>query len=195
MVRRWFAGSRAPVSVPTQTGVHNPAFEPYERNFWLLYERCRYNGIISTARVVDAIRTDDRANIWLMISTAGAGLAGGIKVILHLDTDLVWEGASIISIVLALFALYKKAPEIKYTVFESIGKFDSLAAEVQHLTLGFRVQGSEQAFTDSYMRILGALAAELQHLGPDHTGFEAAHRSRLDRTLKRALRREGIARR
>lgn len=186
-----FAGSPQPAPVPVIT---NQVFQPYEQDFWRLYERCRYNGIICTARVVDAVRTDNRANIWLLISVVGAGLAGGVKAITHVETDVVWEIATLISVVLAIVALWRKAPEIKYTVFESIGTFDSLAVDVQHKTIGFRTRGTEQEITVAYKSIYDPFSAELKKLGPDHTNYATAKRKQLDRTLKRTLRAEGIAR-
>src|SRR5262245_55202175 len=111
---------------PAPAVIANASFEPHEGEFWELYKSCRFNGIICETRVIEAIRTDNRANIWLLISTVGAGLAGSIKAIFHVDTDIVWETATLLSVVLAIVALWKRAPEIKYTAFESMAVFDRL---------------------------------------------------------------------
>jgi hypothetical protein len=142
--------------------------------------------------VVEAIRADNRANIWLLISTVGGGLAGAIKAVTQLNTDIVWEIATIISVVLAIVALWRKAPEIKYTVFESIGVFDDLAVAIQQRTIALRVTGTANEIQTAYQEVYDRFSAEVRKLGPDHVQYATEKQKRLRKSLKRTLRGEGL---
>jgi hypothetical protein len=176
---------------PPAPVIPNQNFSPYDAQFYQLYRRCRYNRVICEARVIAAIRTDNRANIWLLISTVGAGLAGTIKAVAHVETEPVWEVATLISVVLAIIALWKRAPEIKFTVFESIRVFDRLAMQIQRDTIRLRRQGADQEIENAYLAVYDALNEELGKLGPDHNDYENRLKRRLEKTLNRALRDEG----
>jgi hypothetical protein len=114
---------------------------------------------------VKAARVDDGANIWLLISAVGAGAAGTIKLLLNIETDVVWEIASLMSVALTVRALWKRAPEIKHVVFESIVVFDRLATEVEQATISFRSSGSEAAIAQTYLGIYNTFSGELKVLG------------------------------
>jgi hypothetical protein len=126
-----------------------------------------------------------------LISTVGAGLAGAAKKIFQVDTDVIWELAAILSVILAVIALWRRAPEIKFGVFESIVVFDRLATQVRQKTNTLRIQGTEDDITRSYSEIYNTLSDELRKLGPDHTGYADRYGRGLRRKLNRVLRDDG----
>jgi hypothetical protein len=191
MLNRFLRAKPAPPVAVASTAIANAVFGPYDRDFWLLYELCRYHSLICTARVVEAARTDNGANSWLLVSAVGAGCAGTIKLLTGLNTDAVWEAATLVSVGLAVLALMRRAPEIKYVVFGSIGVFDGLASRVRQAAIQFRAAGTDADITRVYTAIYTEFSAELQKLGPDHTSYEAANKRRLGRQLKQVLSDEG----
>lgn len=101
--------TRAIPPTPEAPAIANAEFAPYDRMFFRLYELCRYNSLICTDRVIRAARADNGANGWLLLSSVGAGCAGTVKLVTGLATDDIWEAASVISIGLAVWALFKQS--------------------------------------------------------------------------------------
>jgi hypothetical protein len=169
----------------------NPAFPQFENDYWLLYKLCRYNALICRDRVSRAVRTDNRANNWLVASTCGAGMAGTIQVLTVVNTTIVWEIASLVSVGLALQSLLRKATEVKYNAFSSTLVFENLATEVSSSARIGRMTGTSQDIESTYMRLYNLFSDQISKLGPDHTHYEAAHKIRLEQQLEDDLKREG----
>ena len=172
----------------------NPAFAPFENDFWHLYRTCRYHELICRERVARAVRIDTRANWWLVASTVGAASVGAIRLATGISTEVVWEVASVVSLWFAFTPLMSRSSDIRYSVFASSAVFDSLASEVAATVIRSRHGGTAQEISEAFDDLRNKYIMEYQSLGAEHTKYEADNRKRLESHLDDVLRKEGRSR-